>query len=90
MSSVKSFKKEINNVLSDIIEDCYICQLVSDDKTSAKADKVIDEAIAVFDGLIKKLNDNSVENKKQHFKALNNDLKTKSDALLSKIEKLIA
>ncbi len=90
MASVKNFKKEINNVLSDIIEECYICQLVSDDKVSAKADKIIDEAIATFDTLIAKLNDNSVENKKKHFQALNADLKSNASVLLGKIEKLTA
>lgn len=90
MASVKNFKKEINNVLSDIIEECYICQLVSDDKVSAKADKIIDEAIEAFDTLIAKLNDNSAENKKKHFQALNADLKSKASSLLGKIEKLTA
>ncbi|NKQ39017.1 MAG: hypothetical protein HF967_06040 [Methanosarcinales archaeon] len=90
MASVKNFKKEINNVLSDIIEECYICQLTSDDKTSAKADKIIDEAIDTFDALIVKINDNSVENKKKHFQTLNADLKSKTSNLLSKIEKLTA
>ena len=90
MASVKNFKKEINNVLSDIIEECYICQLVSDDKVSAKADKIIDEAIDTFDTLIAKLNDNSVENKKKHFQTLNADLKSKASSLLGKIEKLTA
>jgi len=90
MASVKNFKKEINNVLSDIIEECYICQLISDDKIAAKADKIIDEAIATFDTLIAKLNDNSVENKKKYFQTLNADLKSKATDLLGKIEKLSA
>ena len=90
MASVKNFKKEINDVLSNIIEECYVCQLTGDDKVSAKADKIIDEAIATFDDLIAKINDNSVEDKKKHFKGLNADLKTKSEGLLSKIGKLSA
>ena len=27
MASIRKFKKEINDVLSEIIEDCYVCQL---------------------------------------------------------------
>lgn len=88
MASVKNFKKEINNVLSDIIEECYICQLTSDDKVSAKADKIIDEAIATFDDLIVKLNENNVDNKKKHFKKMKGDLNAKAEKLLVKIEKL--
>ncbi|MDH3321682.1 MAG: hypothetical protein OEM04_01770 [Flavobacteriaceae bacterium] len=90
MASVKNFKKEINNVLSDIIEECYISQLVNDDKTAKKADKIIDEAIATFDDLIAKLNDKSVENKKKHFQAMRVDLDKKVSSLLGQIEKLNA
>ena len=55
MASIRKFKKEINDVLSGIIEDCYVCQLEGDDKISAKAEKIIDEAITTFDELISKL-----------------------------------
>ena len=54
MASIRKFKKEINDVLSGIIEDCYACQLEGDDKISAKAEKIIDEAITTFDDLIRK------------------------------------
>ncbi len=90
MASVKNFKKEINNVLSDIIEECYICQLTKDDKTSAKADKIIDEAIATFDDLIVKMNLKKIDNKKKHFQKMQNDLSSKATELLGKIEKLNA
>jgi glutamyl-tRNA reductase len=90
MASVKNFKKEINNVLSDIIEECYVCQLKSDDKVAAKAEKIIDEAIDTFDGLIEKLNKKGVENLKKHFNSLNQELRTKEVKLLEKLEKLKA
>ncbi|MCF6223212.1 MAG: hypothetical protein L3J34_05740 [Flavobacteriaceae bacterium] len=90
MASVKNFKKEINNVLSDIIEECYICQLTNDDKTSAKVDKIIDEAIVTFDDLIVKMNLKNIENKKKHFQEMQSDLNSKATNLLGKIEKLNA
>lgn len=88
MASVKNFKKEINDVLSDIIEDCYICQLNSDDKISNKAEKIIEEAINTFDDLIVKLNQSGVENKKKHFHKIKSDLKSKASKLQIKLEKL--
>ena len=81
-------KKEINDVLSEIIEDCYVCQLNSDDKISAKAEKIIDEAITTFDELIAKLHHKDVEDKKSHLKGLRADLSKKSKTLSDKIEKL--
>lgn len=88
MASIKNFKKEINDVLSDIIEECYVCQLKSDDKVSAKAEKIIDEAITVFDDLIEKLNKKGIENKKKHYQSIHSELKKKGSGLLTKLEKL--
>jgi hypothetical protein len=88
MASVKNFKKEINNVLSDIIEECYVCQLKSDDKISKKAEKIIDEAITVFDNLVIKLNQKGIENKKKHFQSIHSELEKKGSNLLLKLEKL--
>ncbi len=89
MASVKNLKKDINYVLSDIIEECYVWQMLQDDpKKVDKAEKIIDEAIITFDELIVKVNAKDVENKKAHFKAVQNELQTKGQLLLDKIEKL--
>jgi len=89
MASVKNLKKDINYVLSDIIEECYVWQILQEDeKNSAKAEKIIDETIVVFDDLIEKVHAKGVENKKTHFKAINKELEEKANGLLKKIEKL--
>ena len=90
MASIKEFKKEVNEVLSDIIEDCYVCQLKSDDKIASQVEKIIDEAINTFDGLIEKLNHKGVENKKEHFKKLRKELSTQESKMLAKLDKLRA
>lgn len=88
MASIRKFKKEINDVLSEIIEECYVCQLEGDDKVSEKAEKIIDEAITTFDDLIAKLHQKDVSDLKSHFKNIKAELMDKSTALSSKIEKL--
>ena len=88
MASIRKLKKEMNNVLSEIIEDCYVCQLNSDDKTAAKAEKIIDEAIATFDELIVKLHQKDVDDQKTHLRGLRADLNKKSASLSDKIKKL--
>lgn len=88
MASIKNLKKDINFVLSEIIEECYVSQLSGDDKTNAKIEKLIDETITTFDDLIVKINDKSVENKNKHFKSINNELQAKAHKLLVKLEKL--
>lgn len=88
MASIRKLKKEINTVLSDIIEDCYVCQLEGDDKVSVKAEKIIDEAIATFDELIAKLHDKEVKDLKPHIRKIRKTLEEKSTALSNKIDKL--
>lgn len=88
MASVKNLKKDINYILSEIIEECYICQLTRDDKVSKKADEIIDEAITTFDVMISKLNERNVDNKKKHFQTISKDLETKATELLEKVQKL--
>jgi len=88
MASVKNFKKEINYILSDIIEECYICQLTGDDKVSDKADKIINEAITTFDDIIVRLHEKNVDNKKKHYQSIRAELSEKSDKMMKKIEKL--
>jgi hypothetical protein len=88
MASIRKFKKEINDVLSGIIEDCYVCQLEGDDKVSAKAEKIIDEAITTFDELIVKLHQKDVADVRAHLREIKGSLNEKSALLSDKISKL--
>ena len=88
MSSKRDLKKDINYVLGDIIEAVYIWEMSNPEKGVEASGKIIDEAIQVFDELIHKLNDRSIENKKQHFKGINQELETRGRALIDKINAL--
>ncbi|MBU2928501.1 hypothetical protein [Winogradskyella psychrotolerans] len=88
MANKRELKKDINYVLGDIIEAVYVWELANAEKPTKESEAVIDEAIATFDELIARVNDRSVENKKAHFKAINNDLETKGRGLIEKINKL--
>ena len=87
MASVKNLKKDINYTLGDIIEECYIAQMLTPNN-SEKAEKIIDEAIETFDALIEKVHAKSVENKKSHYKAISAELETKAKVLVEKLNKL--
>ena len=88
MASVRDLKKDINYVLGDIIEAVYIWELTNPEKDTKKSEKIIDEAIETFDELIAKVNDRGVENKKQHFKAVNQELEDRGRKLIDKINAL--
>jgi len=88
MANVKNLKKDINYVLGDIIEAVYVWEYSNTDKDTKNSEAIIDEAIETFDDLIAKVNDKTVENKKSHFKNINQELESKGRALIEKINKL--
>lgn len=88
MANKRDLKKDINYVLGDIIEAVYVWELANAEKPTKESDAIIEEAITTFDDLITKVNNRSVDNKKAHFKAINQELEDKGRALIDKINKL--
>ncbi|MDU8885576.1 hypothetical protein RXV94_05330 [Yeosuana sp. MJ-SS3] len=88
MANVRDLKKDINYVLGDIIEAVYVWEYANTDKDTKKSEAIIDEAIETFDELIAKINVKNVEDKKAHFKAINQELEDRGRKLIEKINKL--
>lgn len=88
MANVKNLKKDINYVLGDIIEAVYLYELTTTGKPTEETNALIDEAIAAFDGLIVKVNQKNVENKKSHFKQINVELEQVANQLIARINEL--
>lgn len=88
MASVRNLKKDINNVLGDIIDAVYIWEMTTEEKESTKGDAIIEDVFEAFDSLISKVNQKGVENKKAHFKAINNELEAHAKELIGKINAL--
>ena len=88
MANKRDLKKDINFVFGDIIEAVYYWELENTQKSNKKSEAIIDDAIAAFDELIVRVNDRNVEDKRAHFKAINNDLESKGKALIERINKL--
>ena len=86
MASIKNLKKDINYVLGDVIE--YALDVSTLKNVPKKGDAIIDEAIEIFDTLVSKVNESNVENKKVHFKAIQQELEVKARGLVEKINKL--
>ena len=84
MSSIKSLKKEINNDIGDLIEEIYLWELSNPKGDLTKSEKLIEEAIQIFDDLMTKINSIGGENLKGKFKALNEERKKLMETLLKK------
>ncbi|MEO9954288.1 MULTISPECIES: hypothetical protein [Nonlabens] len=87
MASIKNLKQDINYVLGDIIEAALITQALSPEKT-AESEKIVDDSIEVFDGLIARVNDRKVENRKAHLTAVRADLETQGKGLIDRVNAL--
>lgn len=88
MASVRDLKRNINDVIGDIIEAVYIWELSNPKSDNKKAETIIDEAINVFDELIVKVNATDVANKKTHFNGIKQELEDRGRALIDKINAL--
>lgn len=86
MASIKNLKKDINYVLGDVIE--YALDVSISKGQIKEGEEIVDEAIETFDTLIAKVNAKNVENKKEHFKAINVALETEAGALINKVNSL--
>ncbi|MDC6390074.1 hypothetical protein PP182_15360 [Maribacter sp. PR1] len=88
MASIKNLKKDINNVLGGIIEGVYIVEETNGGGPSKEGTAIIDGAIATFDELIAKVNENNIENKKAHFNGVRSELETKANKLVDQLNKM--
>lgn len=88
MANVRDLKKDINFVLGDIIEAVYLWEYENTDKDSKQSEAIIDDAISTFDGLIAKVNEKNVENKKAHYNAIRTELEAKGRELVERVNKL--
>ncbi len=88
MSSIKLFKKEINNSLGAFIEEVYAWELNHPDADLKTTEKLIDETIALFDDLIEKIHEVKKEGGKSAFKTLRVSLAKSLEGLHNKLAQL--
>jgi hypothetical protein len=88
MASIKNLKKDINYVLGDIIEECYAWELTNPKADTNASEAIIEEAIEAFDTLIDMMHTKNVENKKVHFREVENSLEATANKLIEKVNKL--
>ncbi len=88
MSSIKQLKKDINNEIGDLIEDIYLWELSNPTADLSKSEKLIDEAILVFDDLIQQINSVKGDDVKAQFKKIEETKAKVIKDLLKKSAKL--
>lgn len=88
MASIRDLKKDINNVLGDIIEAVYVWEIVANKHNSKEANAIIDEVIVVFDELMAKVNNKKIPGRKAHLKQVHHEFEEKARGLIDKVNSL--
>ncbi len=88
MASIKNLKKDINYVLGDIIEECYIWELENPKKDTVNTEAIINDVFVTFDALLVRVSDKNIENKKAHYKLISEDLEKVASEFIVKVNNL--
>tara|TARA_B100000767_G_scaffold50392_1_gene45528 strand:+ start:149 stop:421 length:273 start_codon:yes stop_codon:yes gene_type:complete len=89
MASKKQLKKDINNSVGALIEEIYVWELMNPKSDFKKSEKLIDEAIVLFDELIMKIHDYTEgTSAKKHFNSIIEELTATTASISEKITKL--
>jgi hypothetical protein len=88
MASIRDLKKDINNVLGDIIEAVYIMENAHQKEGSKEGTAIIDQAIDTFDDLIARVNQKEVEDRQKHLREVRASLEKDATELVNRLNKM--
>ncbi len=92
MANRRDIKKDINNVLGDVLEECFSEILNNPDKNEKEINAIIDEAVDLADDLIARVNNpagiKSGHSMKAHYSKISEDLEDKAIGFIEKLNAL--
>ena len=84
MASKRKFKKHLNDMVFDIVEECFYLQLTDESKVK-KSDKLIDEAAAFQDDVLSKISNSK---SKKEFSEISIHVNEKAQYFVQKLNEL--
>jgi len=92
MANRRDIKKDINNVLGDVLEECYSEMLNNPDKNENEINAIIDEAVDLANDLMFRVNNahdiTKGKSVKTHFSKISEDLEDKAIGFIEKLNAL--
>ena len=85
MASIRDLKKDLNYVLGEVIQQALDWENVKPDADHKESQKIIDDAVDLFDTLTARIYQNKGQNSQAHFKQIADDLLEKGNALLDRV-----
>ena len=84
MASKRKFKKHLNDMVFDIVEECFYLQLTDESKVK-KSDKLIDEAAKFQDDVLSKISNSK---SKKEFSEISIHVNEKAKYFVEKLNEL--
>jgi len=84
MASKRIFKKNVNEMVYDIVEECFYLQLIDESKTK-KTETLIDEAAAFQDDVLSRIYKSK---SKKEFSEISTHVKEKAKYFVEKLNQL--
>ena len=88
MASLRTIKKDIDFLVSEVISDCWVFMYINPEEKTDEAVSIINDAVALRNELFERVNTREIENPKKHFKTVSQDLLKGVDALFIRISEL--
>ena len=84
MASKRIFKKDLNKMIFDVVEECFSVQLYNESKTEV-SNKLIDEAVAFRNSMTEKIH---AAKSKKDFKAITEEAEQAAEDFTHKVNGL--
>ncbi|NQY66827.1 MAG: hypothetical protein HRT72_03785 [Flavobacteriales bacterium] len=89
MANKRNLKKAVNELIFDIIEECFSAEIDNPEKNTKDANSIIEEAVQLRNTLISKISSKvDQKERKKHFASITDGLSEGVNALLAKVDKL--
>lgn len=84
MANKRQLKKALNNMIFDVVDECFSAQLYNEKKKGA-SDKLIDDAADFLEQTLSRI---SAASSKAEFRTIREDIESKADELFEAVNKL--
>ncbi|KAF5048674.1 MAG: hypothetical protein KA300_00880 [Bacteroidales bacterium] len=88
MASLRTIKKDIDFLVSEVISDCWVFMYINPEEKTDEAVSIINDAVVLRNELFERVNSKEIESPKKHYKAISQDLLKGVDALFIRISGL--
>jgi len=89
MASVRKLKRELNDIMGEVIETAMVWERANPDKDHSEAEAIISDAIDAFDSLIVKIHNSESElEQRARMREVRREMISKGESLVDRVGKL--